>query len=244
MNEMTNIIGMRTPIEIALDIDSDGMTTARKVYQFLEFRKADLARWCKNNITAHEFATENEDWTRLFFDAETPTGGRIQREDYKLTAHFAKKLSVKGNSEKAEQAREYFTTVEERVKQKAIDRTQLSPNLQALRNLDVFDLIRVPRKPLHQIQTAADIRISRKAENPDQHHALQKNKPYLPLLFPARFQFNRVGVNIRPVHGPGFLLIPALPAAARLRLSPLCRFLTTSASISAPVGSVLPAFRK
>lgn len=135
MNEMTNIIGMRTPIEIALDIDSDGMTTARKLYQFLELRKADFARWCKNNITENEFATENEDWTRLFFDAETPTGGRIQREDYKLTAHFAKKLSIKGNSEKAEQAREYFTTVEERVKQKAIDRTQLSPNLQALYRL-------------------------------------------------------------------------------------------------------------
>lgn len=130
MNEMTNIIGMRTPIEIALDIDSDGMTTARKLYQFLELRKADFARWCKNNITENEFATENEDWTRLFFDAETPTGGRIQREDYKLTAHFAKKLSVKGNSEKAEQAREYFTTVEERVKQKAIDMSQLSPELQ------------------------------------------------------------------------------------------------------------------
>lgn len=47
MNEMTNIIGMRTPIEIALDIDSDGMTTARKLYQFLELRKADFARWCK-----------------------------------------------------------------------------------------------------------------------------------------------------------------------------------------------------
>lgn len=31
MNEMTNIIGMRTPIEIALDIDSEGMTTARKL---------------------------------------------------------------------------------------------------------------------------------------------------------------------------------------------------------------------
>ncbi|MFQ9208442.1 MAG: hypothetical protein ACLR3S_04300 [Clostridium fessum] len=35
-------------------------------------------------------------------------------KDYRLTAHFAKKLSVKGNGEKAEQAREYFTTVEER----------------------------------------------------------------------------------------------------------------------------------
>lgn len=50
-------------------------------------------------------------------------------QNTKLTAHFAKKLSVKGNSEKAEQAREYFTTVEERVKQKAIDISQLSPEL-------------------------------------------------------------------------------------------------------------------
>lgn len=41
----------RTPIEIALDIDSDGMTTARKLYAFLELRKEDFSRWCKTNIT-------------------------------------------------------------------------------------------------------------------------------------------------------------------------------------------------
>mgnify|MGYP003374977969 CR=1 FL=1 len=35
MNKMTNYIDMRTPIEIALDIDSEGMTTARKLYDFL-----------------------------------------------------------------------------------------------------------------------------------------------------------------------------------------------------------------
>lgn len=125
----------RTPIEIALDIDSDGMTTARKLYAFLELRKEDFSRWCKTNITENEFATENEDYLRFFIDAETPTGGKIQRTDYKLTAHFAKKLSVKGNSERAEQAREYFTTIEERVKQKSIDRKQLSPQLQALYGL-------------------------------------------------------------------------------------------------------------
>lgn len=36
---------------------------------------------------------------------------------------------MKGNSEKAEQAREYFTGIEETVKQKAIDYSQLSPEL-------------------------------------------------------------------------------------------------------------------
>lgn len=125
MNEMTNIIGMRTPIEIALDIDSEGMTTARKLYDFSRLAQGQFSRWAKTNITDNEFATENEDWWGFDIDVE----GNIVK-DYRLTAHFAKKLSVKGNSEKAEQAREYFTMVEERVKQKAIDMSQLSPELQ------------------------------------------------------------------------------------------------------------------
>lgn len=122
----------QTPIEIALGIDENGMTTARKLYDFLELRKADFARWCKTNITENEFATENEDYVRFFFNAETPTGGKIQREDYKLTAHFAKKLSMKGNGERAEQAREYFTTLEEKAKEVVINRQQLSPQMKML----------------------------------------------------------------------------------------------------------------
>lgn len=130
MNEITINTANQTPIEIALGIDKEGMTTARKLYSFLELRKADFARWVKTNITENEFATENEDYWRLFIDAETPTGGKIQREDFRLTAHFAKKLSVKGNSEKAEEAREYFTRLEEKVKQQVIDYSKLSPELQ------------------------------------------------------------------------------------------------------------------
>lgn len=130
MNEITINTANQTPIEIALGIDEEGMTTARKLYSFLELRKTDFARWAKTNITENEFATENEDYWRLFIDAETPTGGKIQREDFRLTAHFAKKLSVKGNSEKAEEAREYFTRLEEKVKQQVIDYSKLSPELQ------------------------------------------------------------------------------------------------------------------
>lgn len=129
MNEV-KAIEFRTPIEVALDIDSEGMTTARKLYDFLGLAQGQFSRWAKSNITDNEFATENEDYWGFDIDVE---GNKTV--DYKLTAHFAKKLSVKGNSEKAEEAREYFTTVEERVKQKAIDVSQLSPQLRLMNML-------------------------------------------------------------------------------------------------------------
>lgn len=131
MNEVKTI-EFRTPIEIALDIDSEGMTTAKKLYAFLELSPSNYSKWCRTNITENGFAEENVDYWAFVLNDEW--GGQATT-DYKLTAHFAKKLSVKGNSEKAEQAREYFTTVEERVKQKAIDVSQLSPQLRLMNML-------------------------------------------------------------------------------------------------------------
>lgn len=147
MNNIQNM-DMRTPIEIALDIDEQGMTTARKLYEFLELAQGQFSRWAKANIIDNPFATENEDYWRFDIDVE---GNKTF--DYKITAHFAKKLSVRGNSEKAEQAREYFTTVEERVKQTAINRSQLSPQLQSL-----FALIETQaRQELEQKRQAEQI---------------------------------------------------------------------------------------
>lgn len=114
-----------TPIEIALGIDENGMTTARKLYGFLELAKGQFARWAKANIIENEFAEENVDYWGVDINVE----GNVT-QDYKLTAHFAKKLSVKGNGERAEQAREYFTRLEEKVKQKAVNLASLSPQLQ------------------------------------------------------------------------------------------------------------------
>ena len=125
---------MQTPIEIALGIDENGMTTAKKLYEFLELDSRNYSRWCKHNITENEFAEENVDYWAFVIDEErnfnpNPT------TDYKLTAHFAKKLSMKGNGAKAEEARDYFTTLEERVKQKVIDLNQLSPELQMFQKI-------------------------------------------------------------------------------------------------------------
>lgn len=127
MNELQQNTNLLTPIEVELGVDENGMTTAKKLYSFLELSPSNYSKWCKTNITENSFAEENIDYWAFVLNDEW--GGQATT-DYKLTAHFAKKLSVKGNSEKAEQAREYFATVEERVKQKAIDLTQLSPELQ------------------------------------------------------------------------------------------------------------------
>ena len=117
----------QTPIEIALGVDENGMTTAKKLYAFLELEPKNYSRWCRTNIVENEFAEENVDYWAFVINEEW--GGQATK-DYKLTAHFAKKLSVKGNSAKAEEAREYFTRIEEKTKRQAIDRMQLSPELQ------------------------------------------------------------------------------------------------------------------
>lgn len=101
-----------TPIEIALGIDADGMTTARKLYEFLGLNSAVYARWAKTNITENKFAEENVDYFTLNIDVER-NGGRYNpnpTQDFKLTANFAKKLSMQGKTERAKQANNQYKT--------------------------------------------------------------------------------------------------------------------------------------
>lgn len=126
MNDVT-VTNNQTPIEIALCVDENGMTTAKKLYEFLEMDSSNYSRWCKSNITGNEFAEENVDYWAFVINDEW--GGQATT-DYKLTASFAKKLSMKGNGEKAEQARQYFITVEDKAKEMVINRQQLSPQMQ------------------------------------------------------------------------------------------------------------------
>lgn len=117
MNEIQNQIS-QTPVEIALGIDEQGMTTARKLYAFLEMDKSQYARWYKTNILENPFAIENEDYEVLDINVENSKGGRPS-QNFKLSANFAKKLSMQGKTEKAEQARDYFIAVENKLKEVA-----------------------------------------------------------------------------------------------------------------------------
>lgn len=64
---------MQTPIEIALGVDENGMTTASKLYSFLELNPSNYSKWCKTNITENEFAEEIVE-DHVFKDEETDDG--------------------------------------------------------------------------------------------------------------------------------------------------------------------------
>lgn len=114
---ITPLTSNETPIEIALQIDKDGMTTASKLYAFLELLPSNFARWCKKNIINNKFATENEDYFPFIMQEERDKPKNPKpKTDYKLTSEFAKKLSMTGNTEKHEQARNYFIACEQGLK--------------------------------------------------------------------------------------------------------------------------------
>jgi phage anti-repressor protein len=104
----------QTPIEIALQIDKDGMTTASNLYAFLELNSSNFTKWCKRNIENNSFAVENEDYFRFVIEYER--NNPKPRTDYRLTSDFAKKLSMTGNTKRHEQARQYFIACEQGLK--------------------------------------------------------------------------------------------------------------------------------
>ena len=55
----------QTPIEIALDIDETGHTTARKLYAWLELDKSQYARWVRTNIAENPYAEEGTEYSTL-----------------------------------------------------------------------------------------------------------------------------------------------------------------------------------
>lgn len=101
----------QTPIEILLQVDEEGKTTARKLYEFLNLSKSQFARWAKTNILENAFAENGVDFEGFDINVE----GNLTK-DYKLTASFAKKLAMSSQTERGEQAREYFVKVEEKFK--------------------------------------------------------------------------------------------------------------------------------
>lgn len=128
-NEITIHTANQTPIEIALGVDDEGMTTAKKLYEFLELDASNYSRWSRKHILNNPYAEENVDFWAFVTNDEW--GGQATT-DYKLTATFAKKLSMMTKSPKGEQARQYFIGTEAALKKvaerKADEITKLKAN--------------------------------------------------------------------------------------------------------------------
>lgn len=96
---------------------------------------SQFSRWCKRNIVNNNFAIENIDYIRFDISVDSAIKGQT-KTDYKLTSDFAKKLSMTGNTEKHEQARDYFIACEQGLKIAAqkihSTQTDLTPITEAL----------------------------------------------------------------------------------------------------------------
>lgn len=105
----------KTPIEIALKIDENGMTSLKNLYTFLEINPSNYSKWCKRNIIDNPFAIENVDYIPIRIYDENHKGGR-PTYDYKLTSDFAKQLSMTVKNERGQEARKYFIACEQGLK--------------------------------------------------------------------------------------------------------------------------------
>lgn len=81
---LQKITSTQTPIEIALQIDENGMTSLKNLYEFLEINPSNYSKWCKRNIINNPFVTEGIDYMPIRLENENHTGGR-PTYDYKLT---------------------------------------------------------------------------------------------------------------------------------------------------------------
>ena len=77
----------KTPIEIALKIDENGMTTASKLYMFLELNPSHFSRWCNTNIKNNKFALEDEDYFPFIMQEERDKP-KIQNQKQTINLHL------------------------------------------------------------------------------------------------------------------------------------------------------------
>jgi len=93
---------------------------------FLELNPTQFSRWCKRNIVNNKFTTENTDYVCFDISVDSAVKGQT-KTDYKITSEFAKKLSMTGNTERHEQAKQYFIACEQGLKI-ATQKLQSIPN--------------------------------------------------------------------------------------------------------------------
>ena len=156
----------RTPIEIALKIDENGMTLLKNLYSFLELEPKNYSRWCKRNIIDNPFATEGIDYITVRQTEERPNPKPTT--DYKLTSDFAKQLSMTVKNERGQEARKYFIACEQGLKV-ATQRLRSIPNNNT-------------NEKLIELLTSMDNRLSKLEE--------QSNKKKLPEKKYSRWKSN------------------------------------------------------
>ncbi len=163
-------ISAQTPIEIALQIDENGMTSLKNLYAFLELEPKNYSRWCKRNILENPFATENIDYISVRQMEERPNPNPTY--EYKLTSDFAKQLSMTVKNERGQEARKYFIACEQGLK---VATQKLQTNTNA-------DKLSSAIENMNTTLTSINTRLTKLEEQSEQQSQIEATykKPYNP----------------------------------------------------------------
>lgn len=119
MNEVMTVtkdMELKTKMERALQVDDDGMVSAKHMYDLLGLDPSHYARWCENNIIKNKMVTENVDFKPFAIGANA--GGQATI-DYRISLSFAEALCMMTRTEQAKEVRDYFLSLEVSIKNAA-----------------------------------------------------------------------------------------------------------------------------
>lgn len=104
----------------------------RELYHVLQ-SKQEFSNWVKKRLSECD-AVKDEDYELIDKIIEQVSGAK-HRTEYLIKLDTAKEMAMLERNEKGKQVRKYFIEVERKYKEKSIDRSQLSPEIQALYGL-------------------------------------------------------------------------------------------------------------
>jgi len=93
--------------------------SARELYDFLGYASQHWAKWYKKNIVNDIFFQDNKDYTQL------PLSGSNKTVDFAITIEMAKEISMLARTEKGKEARQYFISCEQKLKEASIPSYQI-----------------------------------------------------------------------------------------------------------------------
>lgn len=127
---------MNNLINIQVNEQGKQIVGAKDLYLGLGLNEKNWSRWYPTNIQNNDFFQENIDWVGFLHNDENLKGGR-PTQDFAITLEFAKHIAMMAKTEKSHEYRNYFIECENKVKNGQPSLDGLSPQLQALINIEL-----------------------------------------------------------------------------------------------------------
>lgn len=140
MNELSTELqqGVQTAIEKALQMDENGMVSAKHLYDFLGLSGGNYSRWIQRNLLRNASLSEGIDFKAaptvvLPSDERMNTGVQPNpTKDYMISIEVAKYLAMDSHTERGREVKDYFSQTEHALVRVALKLPQMQQQQQML----------------------------------------------------------------------------------------------------------------